>query len=149
MRIFVGQGTMAEWLGSALQKLLQQFESVWYLASRTLLAFAGFFLMLTKQEEDFVRYWSEQRLKKKQFLRKFSIGLPLGVFIAVALVINFLSGWYKKADMELRADSSVIIVVLIAALAIVVFVSLFATRYRWDQNEQHYQELLRKKGREA
>src|ERR1700694_418175 len=24
-------GTMAEWLGSALQKLLQQFESVWYL----------------------------------------------------------------------------------------------------------------------
>jgi hypothetical protein len=24
-------GTMAEWLGKALQKLLQQFESVWYL----------------------------------------------------------------------------------------------------------------------
>jgi hypothetical protein len=28
------KGTMAEWLGKALQKLLQQFESVWYLKNQ-------------------------------------------------------------------------------------------------------------------
>jgi uncharacterized membrane protein len=102
-------------------------------------------MMLTKQEEEFVRYWSVQRLKKKQFLRKFSIGLPLGVFIVAALIINFFSGWYERADMEIRSDGSVIIVVLIAAVAIVVFIALFAVRHKWDQNELHYHELLRKK----
>ena len=101
--------------------------------------------MLTKHEEDFIRYWSAQRLRKRQYLKKLSIGLPLGVLIAGALLVNFLSGWYKKADMEIRSDSSLIIVVLIACMAIVVFVSVFATRHKWDQNELHYQELLKKK----
>jgi len=101
--------------------------------------------MLTKQDEDFILYWSQQRTKKKQFLRKISIGLPLGVFLVVALMINFLSGWYLKADMELHSDSSVILVVLVAAVAIVVFIVLFSARLKWDQNEQHYLELIQKK----
>jgi ATP/ADP translocase len=100
---------------------------------------------LSKKEEDFIRYWSDQRLRKKQFLGKLSIGLPLGVLLVAALMINFLSGWYKKADMELHSDSSVIIVVLIAAIAIVVFITIFSARHKWDQNELLYQELLKKK----
>src|SRR5689334_11340199 len=105
--------------------------------------------MVTTEEEKFLDYWGGQRLHKKSFLRKFSIGLPLGVFIAAALLINFFSGWYKKADMELHSDSSVIIVVLIAVLAIVVFITIFSARHRWDQNEQLYQEILKKKEAEA
>ena len=101
--------------------------------------------MVTQKEEDFIRYWEQERLRKKQFLRKFSIGLPMGALFAVALFINFLSGWYKKADMELRSNSSVIIVVLIAVIAIVVFFTIFSARHQWDQNELHYQELLKKK----
>ncbi|MFL5738994.1 MAG: hypothetical protein ACJ75B_02150 [Flavisolibacter sp.] len=101
--------------------------------------------MLTKKEEDFIRYWSHQRTNRKKFLRKLSIGLPLAVTLVVALMINFLSGWYKRADMELHSDSSVIIVVLIASLAIVVFIVLFSARYQWEQNELHYHELLHKK----
>jgi hypothetical protein len=101
--------------------------------------------MLTKQDEDFILYWSHQRMRKKQFLRKISIGLPLGVLLVVALMINFLSGWYQKADMELHSDSSVIIVVLLAAIAIVVFIVLFSARFRWEQNEQHYLELMKRK----
>jgi uncharacterized membrane protein len=113
--------------------------------SRSGLAGTGFLSMLTKQDEDFILYWSQQRTKKKQFLRKISIGLPLGVFLVVALMINFLSGWYLKADMELHSDSSVILVVLVAAVAIVVFIVLFSARLKWDQNEQHYLELIQKK----
>jgi len=101
--------------------------------------------MLTKQEEDFLTYWSGQRLRKKQFLRKFSIGLPLGVFLLLALMINLLSGWYQKADMALRQNSSLIIVVLIAGLGIVVFITIFSAHHRWDQNESMYQSLLKKK----
>jgi membrane protein YdbS with pleckstrin-like domain len=100
---------------------------------------------MTKQDEDFIIYWSSQRQRKKQFLRKLSIGLPLAVLIVTALVINFLSGWYVEADKEIRSNGSVIIVVLIAAIAIVVFITIFSARHKWDQNEQHYQELLGRK----
>lgn len=102
-------------------------------------------MLLNQKEEDFIRYWSDQRLKKKQFLRKLSVGFPLGVLIVVALFINLLSGWYQKADMEMHRHASVIIVVLVAAMAIVIFIALFSVRHKWDQNELHYQELLFKK----
>src|SRR5437764_137983 len=100
--------------------------------------------MLTEQERRFMQYWQEQRLRKRQFLRKVSIGLPIGVLVAVALMVNFLSGWYKKADMEIHSDTSIIIVVLIAAIGIVVFFTIFSARHQWDQNEQRYLELLSK-----
>lgn len=102
-------------------------------------------MMLTPEEEKFLAYWAEQRLQKKQFLRKLSIGMPLGVIIAVALLVNLLSGWYKKATMVLNSDPSVIIVVLIALIAIVVFITIFSAQHRWDLNETSYQELLKKK----
>jgi hypothetical protein len=38
------QGTVAEWLGRALQKLVQQFESARYLNSRSAKSETGFFL---------------------------------------------------------------------------------------------------------
>jgi hypothetical protein len=102
--------------------------------------------MLTKQEEDFLRYWSAERLRKKSFLKKLNLGLPLGVLIVAATLVNFLSGWYKKADMDLHANGSVIIVVLIAAIGIIVFVGLFSARHKWEQNEVYYAGLLKKKG---
>ena len=105
----------------------------------------GIFYMLRQEEERFLIYWKEQRLRKKQFLRKFSIGLPLGVLFAAALLINLLSGWYKKAMMVLNSDSSLIIVILVAMLSIVVFITIFSAHHRWDRNETMYQELLRKK----
>ena len=101
--------------------------------------------MLTTDEERFLDYWGKQRLKKKQFLRNLSIGLPLGVVIAVALLVNLLSGWYQRATMELNSDSSLIIVILIALIAIVVFITIFAAHHRWDRNETMYQELVKKK----
>jgi hypothetical protein len=133
-------GTVAEWLGRGLQNLLQQFESARYL----ILKFK-FPNVLSSEEEGFLRYWSDQRLRKKQFLRKFSIGLPIAVVIAGALIINLLSGWYKKADMVLRSNSSIFIVILIAIAAIVLFITIFSAHHKWDQNELHYKELLKKK----
>jgi len=101
--------------------------------------------MLLKKEEEFLRYWEENRILKKKFLRQFSIGLPIAVVLVVVLFINLLSGWYVKADMVLRGNSSVIVVILIAVVGIVFFVTFFAGNHKWDQNEQRYQELLLKK----
>ena len=101
--------------------------------------------MLTEEEEKFVVYWGDQRQRKKEFLKKFSIGLPLISILCVAFFINFLSGWYGKADNELRKHSSMIFVILIAVVGIVVFMVVFSARHKWDQNESDYQSLLTKK----
>ncbi len=101
--------------------------------------------MLTAEEEKFLAYWQEQRQNKKAFLRKFSVGLPVLSLIAVAFFINFLSGWFERADKELRRHSSLIIVILIAVVAIVVFVTLFSIHHKWDRAEADYQALLKRK----
>lgn len=103
--------------------------------------------MLTKDEQAFVDYWAGARQHKKSFLRKFSIGLPLGVLIVAGSLVSLLSGWYKKADMALHMDGSVILVVLIAGLAIVIFITLFSAHHKWDQNELRYRELLAREER--
>jgi len=105
--------------------------------------------MLTKEEESFIAYWSEARKKKKQFLRKTSIGLPLGVLIVAGTIFSLLSGWYKKADMALSMDYSVILVVLIAGLGIITFITIFSAHHKWDQNELHYAELMSRKTSQA
>lgn len=102
--------------------------------------------MLTPEEEKFVQYWQEQRQHKREFLRKFSIVLPVVSLLAIAFFVNFLSGWYDKADKELRRHSSLIIVILVAVIAIVVFVAIFSVRHKWEQNESDYADLLKKKG---
>ena len=101
--------------------------------------------MLTPEEEKFVRYWEDQRQHKKQFLRKFSIGLPIIALLAVLFFVNFLSGWYGKADKELRRHSSLVITILVAVVIIAVFMSIFSVKHRWDRNEADYQSLLKKK----
>jgi sterol desaturase/sphingolipid hydroxylase (fatty acid hydroxylase superfamily) len=105
--------------------------------------------MLSQQEKDFLRYWEANRLNKKRFLRQFSIGLPIGVLIVTAIFFNLLSGWYKKADMVLRSHSSLIPVIVIALLIIVMFITIFSSRLKWEQNEQRYLELKKKWEKES
>ena len=101
--------------------------------------------MLTPEEEKFLQYWESQRLRKKEFYRRFSIGLPVIALAGVLFFINFLSGWYGKADKELRRHSSLLITILVAVIIIVVFITLFSVRHKWDRNEADYQSLLKKK----
>jgi heme/copper-type cytochrome/quinol oxidase subunit 2 len=101
--------------------------------------------MLTTEEEKFVQYWEGQRKRKKEFLKKVSIGLPLAALLSVVFFVNFLSGWYGKADKELRRHSSLLITILVAVIIIVVFVTIFTARHKWEQNESDYQSLLKKK----
>jgi len=101
--------------------------------------------MLTPEEARFVEYWESQRQRKKEFLKKFSIGLPLVALAGVLFFVNFLSGWYGRADRELRRHSSLIIVILVAVIAIIVFVVIFSARHKWEQNEADYQTLLKKR----
>jgi len=104
--------------------------------------------MLTEEEEKFVEYWQYHRLKKRKVLKQLSVGLPLGVVIAAAIFINFFSGWDKRAQMVINANPSLILVLIIACLIIVVFITIFSVRHNWDLNEQRYRELLARRDQE-
>lgn len=109
----------------------------------------GYFFMLTKEEKAFLDYWRVQRDKPKKYASRLSSGLPLGVGIVVLVFVSMLSGWNKQATAVLRTHGSVIIVVLLASIGIVVFLSVFSAHHEWDQNEERYQVLLQKEKREA
>lgn len=109
---------------------------------------AGLIFMLTQEEERFIQYWEANRSKQKKTMVQKTIGLPLAAFIVVAIFINAISGWYKRADAEIRVDTSQIIVILIACVGIVGFIVFFSAKYHWEQNEQRYAELILKKREE-
>lgn len=100
---------------------------------------------LTSDEERFVNWWSQNRNKRKSTLKQFMIGLPMATVFVFAILFNFFSGWYKRATMEYNAQSSLILVLIIAAVAIIVFYSIFSMKYKWEMHEQRYLELLHKK----
>ena len=104
--------------------------------------------MLTPDEEKFIQYWEANRLSRKKVLKQLYVGLPFAALLVIAIIVNFLSGWFKRADMEIRSNSSLILVVVIAGIAIVVFTTVFSVRHKWEMNEQLYRELLAKKGKE-
>src|SRR5689334_8967260 len=99
--------------------------------------------MLNDRDLAFIKYWEDNRLRKKKVIRQLAVGLPLATILVIAIFFNLFSGWYKRADMVRNEEKpTLILVLLIAALLIVVFVVIFSARHRWDMNEQQYRELL-------
>lgn len=101
-------------------------------------------MALTEAEKNFVVYWEANRLGKKKFLRQFTIAFPLTVLMIAVFFINIFSGWDKRAEMIIRGDASSLYVVVIAIIGIAVFVTVFSSRHKWEQNEQRYLELQQK-----
>ena len=100
--------------------------------------------MLTSEEKGFIEYWEQNRVRKKRIWRQLSVGLPLGVALAGAILVNLYSGW-NHASSFLVHNSGRFFIVLAGILLTVVFIVIFSARHRWDMNEQHYKELLSKK----
>jgi formate hydrogenlyase subunit 3/multisubunit Na+/H+ antiporter MnhD subunit len=104
--------------------------------------------MLTQQEKDFIRYWAANRLRRKKVVTQFLIGIPIGLAFVIPIIINFASGWYKRAQMEANSQDFNPAVLLVALLLIVAFTAIFYQRHQWDQYEQRYRELLAREDRE-
>ena len=105
--------------------------------------------MLTKEEENFIRYWEKNRLRRKKVVRQFLLGIPIGLLFVIPIVINFTSGWHKPARVEANSPDFDPRVLFIALLLIVGFVAIFNQRHKWDLYEQRYRELLARQAREA
>jgi hypothetical protein len=103
-----------------------------------------FFAMLTPKEAAFLTYWSANRLRKKRLGHQLVVGLPLGLLFGGVIGFNFYSGWYKRADMIVNNQRFNPVVLLVALLAIAVFVAIMSKKFQWDQLEQRFQELKHK-----
>lgn len=101
--------------------------------------------MLTDQENEFVRYWEENRLRKRRITQQLYVGLPFAAFLVLAIFINLFSGWYLGATAIFRLDRGIGLMILISVFSIVVFIVIFAAHHSWDMNEQRYRELLAKR----
>ncbi len=105
--------------------------------------FAVLTVMLSEDDRLFLKYWEENREKEKRSFRQLLIGLPLGLIFALPILINFMSGWYKRAAM-IRNSSFNPLVLLIAIVIIACFFALFNKKHQWDMREQRYKELKTK-----
>lgn len=103
--------------------------------------------MLTAEQEKFLAYWKANREKESRLLRQAQAGLPLGLTLAIAILVCVFSGWYQRAMMELSAEVSPVLLI-IAVLAIAVLYAIFSQKQKWEMNEQSYLELLAKIKRE-
>ncbi len=108
--------------------------------------------MLSDDEKRFIIYWEDNRQNEKKTLKQWLVGLPLGLLFGIPIIINFFSGWYKKADIDLNSQISSRdfnpLVLIIAFLLIVSFMAIFSKRHKWEMHEQKYQELIAKKEKE-
>lgn len=104
--------------------------------------------MLTEEEKAFLVYWEQNRAKQKKVFYQLLVGLPLGLLIALPILLNYMLGWNKRATMVGNTQFNPLVLV-IAVLAIAVFFSIFNRRHKWEMNEQHYLELKDKAGEDV
>jgi membrane protein YdbS with pleckstrin-like domain len=103
--------------------------------------------MLTNEEEKFMSWWRQNREQEKTLGRQLRMVLPIGLILGVAIILNFITGWYTRAIMVANSGSTPL-VIIIGIIIVALFTSVFYKRHRWEMNEQRYQELEVKQKRD-
>ena len=102
--------------------------------------------MLSKENEEFLAFWSKNREKEKNSKRPFFVGLSTGFAIGIAIIAVLESGWYIRANMEANSRFNSL-VLLLAILLLSVFMAFMYRKFRWEMQEQRYMELLATKNK--
>jgi hypothetical protein len=103
-------------------------------------------MSLTEDEQKFIDYWERERLRQRKTMYQLLVGLPLGLLFALPILVNFLLGrfWYKRADAVGNSQFNPLVLV-VAVMGIAVFIAIFQKKFKWDQQEQRYQEFKAKR----
>lgn len=97
--------------------------------------------MLSADEKAFIKYWEENRGKTKHWTSHLKTGFLYGLIFALPILINYLSGWFTNIRFYLPGT---LLFISIAVTGVVFFFAIFYQRYRWERNEQLYEELRAK-----
>ena len=94
---------------------------------------------MNRADEEFLAYWEANRVREKRWLTQLMVGLPLGLVFGLPILLSFLlRGWYKRMPY---ISNSQFTVILMALIGIVVFYGIFRMKFKWELNEQRFNEL--------
>lgn len=103
--------------------------------------------MLSAEEKEFLQWWEKNRNREKKLMNQLMVGLPLGLAFGFPMLLSFLfRGWFKRMPYVSGAQFTMI---LIAVFLIIVFYAIFKMRFKWEMNDQRYNELKQKEKTEA
>jgi protein-S-isoprenylcysteine O-methyltransferase Ste14 len=99
--------------------------------------------MTNKDEAAFLHWWEANRAKEKKWIRQLSVGLPVGIVFGLPILLSvFFRGWYKRMPY---VSGTQLTLIMMACLAIAVFYAVVRMHVKWEENEQRYQELIKKR----
>ena len=103
--------------------------------------------MLSEKDKEFITYWEKVRDRRKNFSAKLTSGLPMAALFSVPILLFitviylFFPEWYTKVSARMPGSVSTIVIAVIICMF---FFSYFRMQYKWEMNEQLYQELKSK-----
>ena len=106
--------------------------------------------MISEKDIEFLQYWERVRENEHTFASKIIRGLPMAflfglpIILSVIVVKLFAPVWYMK--MSATSPSS-FITIIFAIIIIIVFYAYFRMQYKWEMNEQLYNEIKSKKNK--
>jgi len=100
--------------------------------------------VMQMDDETFFAFWQENSEKEKSSRKAFMLGLSSGFAIGVLVLSVILSGWYQRATMEANSKMSAF-VLFMAILGLSVFIAFAYRKFKWEMNDQRYQEIAAKK----
>lgn len=106
--------------------------------------------MISEKDIAFLQYWEQVRERENTFTSKISRGLPMAflfglpIILSITVVRLFAPDWYTKIS---ATSPGSFITILIAISVIIVFYAYFRMQYKWEMNEQLYNEIKSKKSK--
>lgn len=103
--------------------------------------------MLKEEEIQFMLYWEKVREQQSTFMSKIMNGIPMAFLFSLPVlfslaIVHFLSpDWFAKiSHRAVTVAFSIVLAVFLCAL----FYAYFRMQFKWEMNEQLYQELKKK-----
>lgn len=105
--------------------------------------------MLSEKEHEFLEYWEQNRDAQGEFFSKLLRGLPMAILFGLPILLSvlavylFFPEWYTKIS---KTTAGTFDVVIIAVLIAIFFFSFVRMHFKWEMNEQAYNEIKHKLG---
>lgn len=100
--------------------------------------------MISEKDIEFLRYWERVRDAESTFTSKLSRGLPMAFLFGLPIILTLVVVKLFVPDFAMKiskTSSGAFVTVVIATGIIIVFYAFFRMQYKWEMNEQLYQEL--------
>ena|SRR6476660_9022359 len=103
--------------------------------------------MLSDKEAAFITYWETNREAHQTFTSKLLRGLPMAcifsfpILFFLIVVKIFFPNWFMTISNMPKASFTM---AMLGVFITLIFFSFFRMQFKWEMNEQAYQELRQK-----